>query len=355
MKRNLGVFIIVMLCAVLCIGLGYFNRDSESSLGWNPNAIYDSPVSDISGGSSFTSATLSGSPSADGSGVALSMHGGSVSSRARVHHYSYAPASSSMSVSSGVSPISYTSASKTGSAGSGLYMTSDAEFHSFGGGGNGGAAMGGSMRGASIANSPSPIANSPISYSPSPIAYSSARNNQLGNNPAAIAATDLPMAASVMASDYGTSLFGNQAIDAYNGTYNGARRSGIAGRQNSIGFADSWWNWLDWHYRVDEDGNLLSDVHWGTYADGTWLFTHKDAEAAYKAWCDYMTQQGMAGMLPSYDDWLTWLMSTKDGDPYQGNYGFYQFIPVGNILPLLLMALLYTIILFVKRNKTAQL
>ena len=33
----------------------------------------------------------------------------------------------------------------------------------------------------------------------------------------------------------------------------------------------------------------------------------------------------------------------------------YQFVPVGNILPLVLMAILYMIILFVKRNKTAQL
>lgn len=344
MKRNLGVFIIVMLCAVLCIGLGYFNRDSESSLGWNPNAIYDSPVSDISGGSSFTSATLSGSPSANSSGVALSMQGGSMSSRARVHYYSYAPASSSMSVSSGVSPISYTSASKTGSAGSGLYMTSDAEFHSFGGGGNGGAAMGGSMRGASIANSPSPIANSPISYSPSPIAYSSARNNQLGNNPAAIAATDLPMAASVMASDYGTSLFGNQAIDAYNGTYNGARRSGIAGRQNlgeGMGSVyDDWLKWFDsvgWSYGVN-DGN------------GNYTFDNAAAESAYAAWA---ASRSPELPLPSYEEWLSWFMS--QGVHQGSDNRTYSFVPVGNILPLLLMALLYMVILFVKRNKTAQL
>ncbi len=348
MKRNLGVFIIVMLCAVLCIGLGYFNRDSESSLGWNPNAIYDSPVSDISGGSSFTSATLSGSPSVDGSGVALSMQGGSMFSRARVHHYSYAPASSSMSVSSGVSPISYTS-SKTGSAGSGLYMTSDAEFHSFGGGGNGGAAMGGSMRGASIANSPSPIANSPISYSPSPIAYSSARNNQLGNNPAAIAATDLPMAASVMASDYGTSLFGNQTIDAYNGTYNGARRSGIAGRQN-LGpgqVEDTWLNWL-----------AMWGQNFGTYDESTntYHYDQYQLRSAYDAFCASWNET--MGKKPTWDEWLAWFMGSEDSS-FTWNDGtndyFYQFVPVGNILPLLLMALLYTIILFVKRNKTAQL
>lgn len=345
MKRNLGVFIIVMLCAVLCIGLGYFNRDSGSSLGWNPNAIYDSPVSDISGGSSFTSATLSGSPSANSSGVALSMRGGTMSSRARVHHYSYAPASSSMSVSSGVSPISYTS-SKTGSAGSGLYMTSDAEFHSFGGGGNGGAAMGGSMRGASIAHNPSPIANSPISYNPSPIAYSSARNNQLGNNPAAIATTDLPMAASVMASDYGTSLFGNQAIDAYNGTYNGARRSGIAGRQN-LGqgptVEDSWLIWLSQH------------TNFGSSGEDGWYFTHDQLHAAWEAYCAAWNET--MGKKPTWDEWIAWFTGNGGSHSWGSGDNIFNahFVPVGNILPLLLMALLYTIILFVKRNKTAQL
>ena len=124
------------------------------------------------------------------------------------------------------------------------------------------------------------IANSPISYSPSPIAYSSARNNQLGNNPAAIAATDLPMAASVMASDYGTSLFGNQAIDAYNGTYNGARRSGIAGRQNSIGFGDTWWNWLDaWIKDHGEEMGVGEQGEDGYY--GGYELDRYDLQAAY--------------------------------------------------------------------------
>jgi hypothetical protein len=43
------------------------------------------------------------------------------------------------------------------------------------------------------------------------------------------------------------------------------------------------------------------------------------------------------------------------GNAYSGTYGTYEFVPVGNILPLLLMALMYMIVLFVKRNKTAQL
>lgn len=327
MKRNLGVFIIVMLCAVLCIGLGYFNRDSESSLGWNPNAIYDSPVSDISGGSSFTSATLSGSPSANSSGVALSMHGGSMSSRARVHHYSYAPASSSMSVSSGVSPISYTSASKTGS---GLYMTSDAEFHSFGGGGNGGAAMGGSMRGASIANSPSPIANTPISYSPSPIAYSSVNTfssytpDEMYNTVATINSYDVANAYSALPT-----------------------RNGVRGRQN-LGqgptVEDSWLIWLSQH--TDD---------FGYSGEGGWYFTHDELYAAWEAYCDAWNET--MGYKPTWDEWIAWFTGNGGSHSWGSGDNIFNahFVPVGNILPLLLMALLYTVILFVKRNKTAQL
>ena len=55
----------------------------------------------------------------------------------------------------------------------------------------------------------------------------------------------------------------------------------------------------------------------------------------------------------SYAEWLKWLMSQTTHNGKNGNT--YSFVPVGNILPLLLMALLYLIILFVNRNKTAQL
>ena len=59
--------------------------------------------------------------------------------------------------------------------------------------------------------------------------------------------------------------------------------------------------------------------------------------------------------LPSYDDWLLWFMSTKgDGNAHEGKYGFYQFIPVGNTVPLLLLALAYAMYIFVRRRMLAK-
>ena len=134
MKNSFSIFIVVLFCAVLCVGLGFLNRDSSDSLGWNPNELYSNSV--LSGGSSaFTDATISGAD-VNNVGVAVSMRGGRVTS-SPFHHSSsamypsasssYAPASvsyGSSSMSNGVSPIAH--------------MTSSAEYRSFGGGGNGG-------------------------------------------------------------------------------------------------------------------------------------------------------------------------------------------------------------------------
>ena len=68
------------------------------------------------------------------------------------------------------------------------------------------------------------------------------------------------------------------------------------------------------------------------------------------------------GIPPTFDEWWDWYSSTMyggiygefgDGSYYQ--YGNYLFTPVGDVLPLVLLALMYMIILFVKRNKTVQL
>ena len=165
MKNSFSIFIVVLFCAVLCVGLGFLNRDSSDSLGWNPNELYSNPV--LSGGSSaFTNATISGED-VNNVGVAVSMRGGRVTS-SPFHHSSsamypsasspYAPAGASygqLSVATGSSPIAH--------------MTSSAEYRSFGGGGNGGASMGGAMRGGYTSSSNVSIASSPISYSSSPI------------------------------------------------------------------------------------------------------------------------------------------------------------------------------------------
>ena len=61
------------------------------------------------------------------------------------------------------------------------------------------------------------------------------------------------------------------------------------------------------------------------------------------------------GIAPTYEEWLDWYITYTGENGYQFNNRNYAWLPVGNILPLLLMALAYIVILFVKRNKTAQL
>ena len=340
MKTNVNLFIALVLCAVMGGLLYFLVRPAQDDLGWNPNEMYGELGTRSYDGSSFTNATLSG---ASNSGVALSMPHTSFSTRTRVSPTTYSPISNSQSpiahrqspIANGPSPIAYT--------------TSSAEYHSFGGGGNGNIGSAGTFR----ASAQSPIANSqsPIAYSQSPIAYSSIPTVQSSNNPAAVAATELSMASSAMASDYATSLFGYQSIDANDGMYSGARRSGITGRQN-LGpgqVEDTWLNWL-----------ALWGQQYGKFDEGTgtWYYDQYQLRSAYDAFCASWNET--MGKKPTWDEWLAWFMASEgEGQGFAWSDGTnnwtYQFVPIGNILPLLLMALLYMVILFVKRNKTAQL
>ena len=343
MKSNQISIFIVLILSVVIGGLLYFlERSSDEDLGWSPNEMYGELGARSYDGSSFTNATLSG---ASNGGVALSMPHTSFSIRTRVSPTTYSPlpiSNNQSPIANGPSPIAY--------------MTSGAEYRSFGGGGNGNMGSAGTFRASAqspIANSQSPIAYtpSPIAYSQSPIAYSSIPTIQSSNNPAAVAATELSMASSAMASDYATSLFGYQSIDANDGMYSGARRSGITGRQN-LGpgqVEDTWLNWL-----------ALWGREYGKFDEGTdtWYYDQYQLRSAYDAFCASWNET--MGKKPTWDEWLAWFMASEgEGQGFAWSDGTnnwtYQFVPIGNILPLLLMTLLYMVILFVKRNKTAQL
>ena len=335
MKNSFSVFIVVLFCAVLCIGLGFLNRDTSDVSGWNPNELYSNPV--LSGGSSaFTNASLSSSDVPVGSSV-VSMRGGSVSNSPFRHSSSaiypsavssYAPAGVAYghsSMSNGVSPIAH--------------MTSSAEYRSFGGGSNGGAAMGGSMRSAAASSTGASYSAPTMSFSTPVLAKSNSTSINV----------------EVMTQNSGVISGYDAASYDYSSVFGG--KNSIVGRRNPSPTDDDpwystlWWNWLDWQYKQNADGDYLYD-HWGTQnGDGTWLFTHQDAESAYEAWCDYMRQAGMAGQLPTYDEWLLWFMGTKEGDDfYTGMYGRYKFIPVGGILPLLMFVFMYVAVLFYRKR-----
>jgi hypothetical protein len=107
---------------------------------------------------------------------------------------------------------------------------------------------------------------------------------------------------------------------------------------------DTWLIWLSQH--ANDFGSLREDS-W--YCDQYQL--RKAWEAYRAAWNETM------GPCPTWEEWLNWFMGNGGNHSWGSGDGMFNayFVPVGGILPLLLIALLYMIILFVKRNKFAQL
>ena len=350
MKNSFSIFIVVLFCAVLCVGLGFLNRDSSDSLGWNPNELYSNSV--LSGGSSaFTNASLSSGDVPVGSSV-VSMRGGSVSSSLFRHSSSaiypsavslHAPASvsyGSSSMSNGVSPIAH--------------MTSSAEYRSFGGGSNGGALGSSSSRHYASASSSAALSiTAPISYNGSSVFDHSSKSygtSDVSNIQSSV--MDNPVVAS--SSIYGPSSSVTDYINTYGtASYGSTGRSNVRGRQNSVGFGDTWWNWLDAWIKDNGAGMGVGDAGDDGYYSG-YALDRYDLEAAYNDFIANFWNSGM-GIAPTYKEWLDWYITYTGENGYQFNNRNYAWLPVGNILPFLLMALAYIVILFVKRNKTAQL
>ena len=306
MKNNqVSIFVFLILSAVIGGVLFFVNRSSQEYLGWSPDEMYGDLSRAAYDGSAFTNATFSGS--SNGGGVALSMQGGSLSSRARVsssrpitsHQYpisnSPSPISNSQSpIANGPSPIAY--------------MTSDAEYRSFGGGGNGNMGAAGSFR----TNTQSPITNSQL-----PIA----------NTPSAMFGYELK-------TTFGTASYGMMSYYANNG--NG--RANIRGRQNALGFNDSWWKWFD---------TWVSEHYDKTEGSEDYYFNRYSLESVYNEFLASYWNSGM-GDPPSFDEWLDWYQSAmgENGYYYAYSESRYYWVPVGDILPLILLALLYLVVMY---------
>lgn len=328
---------------------------TDDSLGWTPNDLYDlSAVQDESlRKSPFTNATLSGAKSDN----VLPSFGGrmSWSARAPRANFSYAHVSDAPA-------SSLTSSPSTPAAGV-LYTTSSAEYRSFGGGSNSGSLV--SSSGGFVSSSPtshtvsSPdrlIASSPVIYNQSPITYNQlpVANNLLASSSAGNGAEEVMVAAeqsfSMASASYTSPFASSYAYNSYGVASYGATTNPnrLGGRQNapSTGLGNSWLNWLDNYYSNtlkwwDEDkGN-------GDSATLDWQAAHSAYLAMLESWNYTM------GDPPTWEEFEAWLWKSK-GTWYEKNGHNYTYVPVGNVLPLLLMAILYAIILFVKRNKTAQ-
>ena len=347
MKSNVNVFVGVVLCAVLC-GMFVWLRSAGEEDTWKPNEIYDQ-VHSSSYGASYTNATFSGSPQDGGLAVSMSSPS-SMRARHATNFYAgagYAPTASSPLSSS----VSLLPSSHGGAAGAGLYATSSAELKYFGGGGNGGAAMGGrsSMSGGSSSMAGGAGVGS-LSIS-SPIAYSTARGGNMGGTSGGADMLAQQGAMPDMASSFGYTAASNYlnagTYDQYNAMYGGSStgRSNVRGKQNAPGNnQDNWLNWLA------QNGN-----NYGKYVDGVWMLDIYALKSAYDAYC-LGWNETMGGKMPTWDEWLAWFMGSED-DPYGwtddggDTYTYYKYVPIGDVMSLVLFALLYAVVLIIRRKK----
>ena len=358
MKRNVNVFIAVVLVAVLCGGIVWLRTANDEKLGWNIHDTYGEAPAYSNNGAAYTNATFAG-PSNDGGVMTLSpsrtMRHSAAPSYAGAYTISYGV--NSMPLTSNLSPLTY-----GGAGGSqGLYTTSSKTFNSYGGGGNGGAAMGGAM---SNGRSNSGISNPSLQGgagvgSISPLAYSTARRSDMtivaGENLAQMAAENPVMAmTNAASSSMGIGMYGGYtAMDysgsanygQYTGMFGGGSRMGVRGRQNTGEDMESTYaNWLRW----------FDQVGWsyGTASGNNYSYDSTQAQNAYNAWVaslsDFMP-------VPSYEEWLSWFMGNGGTHTSESSGNTYSFVPVGGILPLLLIALLYVLFVAVKSKSLKSL
>ena len=375
MNRNVNVFIGVILCALLCGCFVWLFSVSEEDT-WKPNEIYDQ-LHATSYSASYTNVTYSVSSTG---GLALTMSPSSALRRRAVSSYAgaYSGAASSPHRLITSSPLASSPLTYGAAPGAGLYTTSSAEIKSFGGGGNGGAAMGGAMsNGRSNSGLSNPSLQGGVGVgSLSPIAYSTARRGEMssatGDNPVQMMAEQPTMAMTSTAGmangfyggysamDYSSTATYSSTSDygQYTGMFGGGSRMGIRGRQNGNGSTgNAWWVWLDAWLATNGSGigsgTDLGNGYWSDY-----YFNEQALENAYYDFINNYWNPVMGGDENSfpYEEWKAWFFKTLgEQGHYQYNGHNYYWVPVGDMLPLLLLALLYVLFLAVKSKSSTSL
>lgn len=161
MNKGLNIFLVILLCVVLYIGLLMSFYSSDNSDSWNPQQGYTMPM----GGKSSTSAVSVGVGSTS-TGVSVPMRSVSRSMRSSRAVSLYAPAQYS-SIAHTQYPVGGTPSNSVASP---IYTTSSATMKSFGGGSNGAVSMSSGVVSSKATSSPTSFV-SMSSNLPSPLAY----------------------------------------------------------------------------------------------------------------------------------------------------------------------------------------
>ena len=310
--RSVLFGLVVLVC--LFGGLSLMSRMNEDQGGWRPADMYSTYGG--SQGVTYSSVTY-GSASSAGSSVPVLSSSNSLFRHRGVS--SYAPAGG---FAYSQSPLA--SSPLASSPQGGLYATSSAEFRSFGGGGNAG---GVSMSGGAIKSSGSAM-----------------------SAPSSALSVSMP-AAPAFAYNRGAlpSVAGDMAVasdQAYAGIGNTTGPRGISGRRNLPGYGDFWWRWFDdW---MSENGSSYGS------GDSSYTFNRNTLEQAYNDFINSGVWNDGISDVPSFGDWLNWYLqyTSENGFyTYNGHTYYWEVLPLGDAWPLIVMLLLYTGYVFVRRRK----
>lgn len=307
MNKGLGVFLSLLLCVVFCVGVITVLNNAGDSNGWMQKQQNSHVFSARS-----TSATSAAYHEGAGLGrVAVPMfsrQSSTIGSRRMVGSNGATYSSQSMQYPmGGMSSVSQSPLS---------YMSSSHTMKSFGGGSNTGVSMSGGV----VSNAASSLGSGVSVGIQSPIAY-----------------TQLPAINTQ-----------SPIVSNYQGVGNTTTTAprGMRGRQNAApGFGDPWWGWWDdWVQRGAVDSCRVDD------GNGGWdySFDRYQLENAYEAFLADYWNKGM-GVPPSFDEWLDWYITDadKEGGMTVGN-NTYHWVPVGDVLPLLLLAFLYIAAIYIR-------
>ncbi len=317
MKVKSSVLLGLIMLFCLMGGLALLSRLKQEKDVWSPADMYSTVGG--SHGSAYTTVSY-GSASSAGSSMPVYLKSGSTLRRRAAFSYAHVMPSPNRAGGSSV----YTS---TSSPQGGLYTTSSAEFRSFGGGNVAGSSMSYSSR-----KTATPVASAAgltMTMPSTPVyAYSSNSSNVNDNVAAASAVSTLPMYAGVTVAS--TSSYAGIGYT----TASGSQTRGVSGRYFAPpgGTGSGVWDWSIWlnslgygdgFLYVDEDGNRYYDM--------------KALEAAFSDAKD------------NYPD-LTWEEFMEWFNNQEGS-GIRHYVPIGDAWCVLLLALVYAVVVYVKRRK----
>ena len=308
MNKSLNIFLVILLCVVLYVGLLFSFYSSKNFGDSNPHLGYAIPT----GGGCGTYAVSADVSRPTGLDVAVPMSSRRSLSMSSPRMLGYGGYYTSQNVqylggtNNTQSPIAYMSSSQT--------------MKSFGGGGNGGSV---SMSGEQVKSSGSSVASaSGLSVSmpsTSVYAYNTNRNGSSATDVMASVSGDITMASS----------------QAYAGIGNTTR--GIAGRKNVPGIGGGWTGWL---------GN---GDYWGEgyedWAGGSNQVTWERLRALYVAATgdtDFSNEE-------EWEAFLAWFNSKQSDD----TFGWY-WVPMSDAIPVVLLLCLVYVVVVSRRNKIAK-